>query len=57
MKKTSTPVVPAGQAPDGEPLLAVDDLHVEFWAGGSRTPGARGGTRRPRRDSGPLASS
>ncbi|MGW0594853.1 ABC transporter ATP-binding protein [Streptosporangium sp. NPDC002607] len=30
MKKTSTPVVPAGQAPGGEPLLAVDDLHVEF---------------------------
>lgn len=30
MKKTSTPVVPSGEAPGGEPLLAVDDLHVEF---------------------------
>ncbi|GAA3410475.1 ABC transporter ATP-binding protein [Streptosporangium vulgare] len=30
MKKTSTPVVPSREAPGSEPLLAVDDLHVEF---------------------------
>ncbi|MEV4382691.1 ABC transporter ATP-binding protein [Streptosporangium sp. NPDC049644] len=30
MKKTSTQVVPVGRAPGGEPLLAVEDLHVEF---------------------------
>ncbi|MFF0307189.1 ABC transporter ATP-binding protein [Streptosporangium sp. NPDC004379] len=30
MKKTSTPVLPARTAPGDEPLLAVDDLHVEF---------------------------
>ncbi|ACZ91563.1 ABC transporter ATP-binding protein [Streptosporangium roseum] len=30
MKKTSTSVLPAGGALGDEPLLAVDDLHVEF---------------------------
>ncbi|GGQ34337.1 ABC transporter ATP-binding protein [Streptosporangium pseudovulgare] len=30
MKKTSTPVLPARTAPGDGPLLAVDDLHVEF---------------------------
>ena len=30
MKRTSAPTVPPEEAPDGEPLLVVDDLHVEF---------------------------
>ncbi|MEV7908265.1 ABC transporter ATP-binding protein, partial [Streptomyces anulatus] len=30
MWKSSAPVARSGQAPGGEPLLAVDDLHVEF---------------------------